>query len=62
MPKSFVAMIAYTSKEKRQAAHDAAYANHESLSQMIGRLLDAEIKRLEAKQRRAQAQKTEQAK
>ena len=59
MSKSFVAVIAYTSPEKRQAANDAAYANHESLSQMIVRLLDAEVKRLEAKRRRAQAQKTE---
>ena len=58
MPKSFVAVIAYLSPDERKAAKQAAYANQESMSTMIGRLLRAEIARLDRKARA----KTEQAK
>lgn len=54
MPK-FVAVIAYLSPDERKAAHDAAYANRESLSEMIKRLLAAEVKRIERQERRKAA-------
>ena len=53
--------IVYTTPAERLAAQRAAKRNGEKLSGMVKRLLCEEIERIEM-QRRAQAQKTEQAK
>ena len=57
-----VPVIGYVTRDERERFNSAAESNHESLSQMIGRLLREESAKLERKQRRAQAQKTEQMK